>query len=174
VSTAEILEELPRLSASDRSQLFARLAEIHETDLLEGGAPSPAEKQALDEALAEFERDPIGPDVSRCGSCRDKTQFDLPAEGCSGFAKSGDGEGWVRGIQNSLEGGPAGFHPQGKLGLGDVFPFQDSLEFEGHHALEGEDLDFGADSFLREEVAKVAATVAVHLCFGFHFRCSFM
>ena len=58
MSKAQILEELPRLTASDRSQLFARLAEIHETDLLEGGAPSPSERQALDEALTEFEHDP--------------------------------------------------------------------------------------------------------------------
>ena len=58
MSKAQILEELPRLTASDRSQLFARLAEIHEADLLDGGAPTPAERQALDEALAEFERDP--------------------------------------------------------------------------------------------------------------------
>ncbi len=58
MSKAQILEELPRLTASDRSQLFARLAEIHEADLLEGIAPTPAERQALDEALAEFERDP--------------------------------------------------------------------------------------------------------------------
>jgi len=46
------------MTVSDRSQLFARLAELHETDLLEAGMPSPLEKQALDEALAEFERDP--------------------------------------------------------------------------------------------------------------------
>ena len=58
MSKAQILEELPKLTPSDRSQLFARLAEIHETDLLEGGVPSPAEKHALDEALAEFEHDP--------------------------------------------------------------------------------------------------------------------
>ncbi len=58
MSKAQILEELPRLSVSDRSQLFARLAEIHETDLLEGGAPTPAERQALDEALEEFAHDP--------------------------------------------------------------------------------------------------------------------
>jgi len=58
MNTAQILEELSRLTANDRSRLFARLAEIHETDLLEGGAPSPAERQALDEALTEFERDP--------------------------------------------------------------------------------------------------------------------
>ena len=58
MSKVEILEELPRLTVSDRSQLFARLAELHEADLLAGGAPAPTERQLLDEALAEFERDP--------------------------------------------------------------------------------------------------------------------
>jgi len=58
MSKAQILEELPRLTASDRSQLFAYLAEIHEADLLDGGEPTPAERQALDEALTEFQRDP--------------------------------------------------------------------------------------------------------------------
>lgn len=57
MSTVQILEELPKLTVSDRSELFARLAELHEADLLNGGAPSPAERQALDEAFAEFERD---------------------------------------------------------------------------------------------------------------------
>jgi hypothetical protein len=37
--------------------LFARLAELHEADLIRGDEPSPAERQALDAALAEFERD---------------------------------------------------------------------------------------------------------------------
>ena len=58
MSKAQILEELPKLTASDRSQLFACLAELHETDLLEGTAPSPAERQALYEALTELEHDP--------------------------------------------------------------------------------------------------------------------
>jgi hypothetical protein len=58
MSTAQILEELPKLTAGDRSRLFARLAEMQEADLLEGGAPTPAERQALDEAFAELERDP--------------------------------------------------------------------------------------------------------------------
>ena len=58
MSKAQILEELPKLSANDRTQLFARLAELHEADLLAGGSPTPAERQALDEALADFERDP--------------------------------------------------------------------------------------------------------------------
>ena len=58
MSKAEILEELPKLTPSDRSQVFAKLAEIHETDLLLAASPSPLERLALDEALAEFERDP--------------------------------------------------------------------------------------------------------------------
>jgi hypothetical protein len=58
MSKAQILEELPRLTVSDRSQLFARLAELHEADLLDGDSPTPDERQALDEAFAEFERDP--------------------------------------------------------------------------------------------------------------------
>jgi hypothetical protein len=57
MSKTQILEELPRLAVRDRSQLFARLAELHEADLLNGGAPTPAERRALDEALAEFEND---------------------------------------------------------------------------------------------------------------------
>lgn len=58
MSAAQILQELPKLTASDRSQLFACLAKIHEADLLEGGAPTPAERQALDAAFSEFEHDP--------------------------------------------------------------------------------------------------------------------
>jgi hypothetical protein len=58
MSKAQILEELPKLTVSDRSQLFTRLAELHETDLVDGSSPTSAERQALDEAFAEFERDP--------------------------------------------------------------------------------------------------------------------
>ena len=57
MSTTQILEELPRLTVSDRSRPFARLAELHEANLLSGGAPTPAEQQALDKALTEFEPD---------------------------------------------------------------------------------------------------------------------
>ena len=35
-----------------------RLAELHEADLLDDSTPNAAERQALDEAFAEFERDP--------------------------------------------------------------------------------------------------------------------
>ena len=57
MSKAEILNDLPKLSPSDRSQIFARLAELHEADLVRGAEPSPAERQALDAAMEEFERD---------------------------------------------------------------------------------------------------------------------
>jgi hypothetical protein len=57
MSKAEILEELPKLSARERSQLFARLAELHEADLVGSDGPTAAERQALDEALEEFARD---------------------------------------------------------------------------------------------------------------------
>jgi len=58
MSKAEILEQLPKLSPSERSQLFARLSELHETDLVDGEQPALAEREALDEALKEFERNP--------------------------------------------------------------------------------------------------------------------
>jgi hypothetical protein len=57
MSKAEILEELPKLSPVERSQLFARLAELHETDLVSNGEPTSTERQALDEALEDFTRD---------------------------------------------------------------------------------------------------------------------
>jgi len=57
MSKAEILEELPKLSPRERSQLFARLAELHEADLIGADEPTTFERQALDDALAEFERD---------------------------------------------------------------------------------------------------------------------
>ena len=57
MSKAEILEELPKLSPSERSQLFARLAELHEADLVGGAEPTDAERQLLDEAFEQFIRD---------------------------------------------------------------------------------------------------------------------
>ena len=57
MSKAEILQELPKLTPGDRSQLYARLAELHEADLIGGEEPDSVERQALDVALAEFERD---------------------------------------------------------------------------------------------------------------------
>jgi hypothetical protein len=57
MSKAEILAELPKLKAEERTQVFERLCELQERDLLDGHGPTPEEKKLLDQALAEFERD---------------------------------------------------------------------------------------------------------------------
>jgi hypothetical protein len=57
MSKAEILAELPKLKAEERTQVFERLCELQERDLLGGHGPTAAEKKLLDQALVEFERD---------------------------------------------------------------------------------------------------------------------
>lgn len=57
MSKAEILAELPKLKAEERILVFERLCELQEHDLLRGVGPSAEEKELLDTALAEFERD---------------------------------------------------------------------------------------------------------------------
>jgi hypothetical protein len=57
MSKAEILAELANLKAEERSQVFQRLCELQEDDLLHGIGPKAEEKKLLDEALAEFQRD---------------------------------------------------------------------------------------------------------------------
>jgi hypothetical protein len=57
MSKAEILAELPKLKAEERTQVLQRLCELQEQDLLNGVGPTAEEKRLLDEALAEFQRD---------------------------------------------------------------------------------------------------------------------
>jgi hypothetical protein len=57
MSTSEILAELPHLKAEERRQVFSRLCELQEQDLLHGVGPTDEEKRLLDEALSEFDRD---------------------------------------------------------------------------------------------------------------------
>jgi hypothetical protein len=57
MSKAEILAELPKLKADERRQVFERLCELQEDDLLRGVGPTEEEKKLLDEALADFQRD---------------------------------------------------------------------------------------------------------------------
>ena len=45
------------LKAEDRIQVFQRLCELQENDLLQGIGPSDEDRKLLDSALAEFERD---------------------------------------------------------------------------------------------------------------------
>ena len=56
MSHAEILSELSKLKADERSEVFQRLCELQEEDLLRGLGPTDVEKKSLDEALAEFRR----------------------------------------------------------------------------------------------------------------------
>jgi hypothetical protein len=57
MSKAEILAELPKLAPEERRQIYDRLCELQEQDLLQGAGPSEAEKKLLDAALAEYEKD---------------------------------------------------------------------------------------------------------------------
>ena len=57
MSKAEILAELPKLKAEERTAVFERLCELQEADLLGGVGPTDEEKRLLDAALAEFQRD---------------------------------------------------------------------------------------------------------------------
>lgn len=57
MSKAEILAELSKLKAEERRQIYQRLCELQEQDLLHGAGPSTEEKKLLDAALAEYEKD---------------------------------------------------------------------------------------------------------------------
>jgi hypothetical protein len=57
MSHAEILAELPKLKAEERRQIYQRLCELQEQDLLNAAGPSEEEKKLLDAALAEYEDD---------------------------------------------------------------------------------------------------------------------
>ena len=57
MSSAEILAQLPKLQAEERRQIYQRLCELQEQDLLRGAGPTDEEKRLLDAALAEYEND---------------------------------------------------------------------------------------------------------------------
>ena len=57
MNTAEIVAALPKLAAEDRAQVFERLCELQEADVLRGAGPTDDERRILDAALAEFEAD---------------------------------------------------------------------------------------------------------------------
>jgi hypothetical protein len=57
MSKAEILAELPKLRADERRQIYQRLCELQEQDLLNGAGPTEEEKKLLDAALMEYEKD---------------------------------------------------------------------------------------------------------------------
>lgn len=67
MSKMEILAELPKLDMADRREIFDRLCDMEERDLLNGGA-TPEEKALLDRELEEYRRNP------EAGSAWDEVQ----------------------------------------------------------------------------------------------------
>jgi putative addiction module component (TIGR02574 family) len=53
----EILAELPKLEVADRREIFDRICEMEERDLITGGATD-EEKKLLDRELAEYRQNP--------------------------------------------------------------------------------------------------------------------
>ena len=54
---AEILAELPKLKAEERTEVFERLCELRDQDLVSSTGPSAEEMRLLDEALAAGHHD---------------------------------------------------------------------------------------------------------------------
>ena len=57
MSKMEILAELPKLELADRREIFDRICEMEERDLLTGGATD-EEQALLDRELEEYRRNP--------------------------------------------------------------------------------------------------------------------
>jgi len=58
MSTAQIIAELAKLKPQERAEVFERLSELRESDLIAGlDGPTDEERRLLDEALAAFDRD---------------------------------------------------------------------------------------------------------------------
>lgn len=58
MSKAEILQELPKLKAEERREIFELICDIEERDLLSGGAPTAGEKALLDRELEDYRSSP--------------------------------------------------------------------------------------------------------------------
>lgn len=58
MSKTEILQELPKLALEERREIFERICELEEIDLLKGGEPTPEEKELLDRELEDYQRTP--------------------------------------------------------------------------------------------------------------------
>jgi putative addiction module component (TIGR02574 family) len=58
MSKAEILRELPKLGLQERREIFERIGELEDQDLVKGGEPSAADKELLDRELEEYRQNP--------------------------------------------------------------------------------------------------------------------
>jgi len=58
MSKAEILQELPKLGPGERREIFERICELEESDLLKGVGPTTEEKALLDRELEDYQETP--------------------------------------------------------------------------------------------------------------------
>jgi hypothetical protein len=58
MSKSEILQELPKLKTEERREIFDRICEMEEMELLNGKGPSSEEKALLDRELEEYRKNP--------------------------------------------------------------------------------------------------------------------
>ena len=58
MSKAEIISELPKLGLAERREIFERICELEDQDLLNGDQPAPEEKALLDRELEEYRKNP--------------------------------------------------------------------------------------------------------------------
>lgn len=58
MSKSDILQELPNLAMEDRREIFERICELEENELLKGGGPTAEEKAMLDQELEDYRRTP--------------------------------------------------------------------------------------------------------------------
>ena len=58
MSKAEILHGLPKLGLQERREIFERIGELDDQDLLKGGEPTAADKALLDRVLEEDRKHP--------------------------------------------------------------------------------------------------------------------
>ena len=58
MSKMEILAELPKLGLEDRREIFERIGELEEYDLLHGSKPTAEENPLLDRELQDYRKNP--------------------------------------------------------------------------------------------------------------------
>jgi putative addiction module component (TIGR02574 family) len=58
MSKMKILAELPKLKLADRREIFDRICEMEERDLIRGSQPTAEEKALLDRELEEYRQNP--------------------------------------------------------------------------------------------------------------------
>jgi hypothetical protein len=56
MSKMEIMAELPKLGTEDHREIFERIGELEEYDLLHGGKPTAEERALLDRELEEYRK----------------------------------------------------------------------------------------------------------------------